>query len=150
MCLVDILDAIYSIVRAFKGCIPTAKHYLGKLPEDYKAPCFLYEIAFSGNNRETKYTKDSSIDLQIIYFGIKDGYGGMSYEDNLKVMGQLRQFLDTFLLQVGDRWLKFNYNFDEVDDQLIVNMDFKFKDSVINSEDVYSMIEQIFINGKEV
>lgn len=148
--MINILDVIYSIVKQFKICMPTSKHYLGRLPENHQAPCFLYMLVFNGDKGQTKYVKDTTIDLQIIYFGVNDGYGGTDYEDKLKTIDSLKNFLSTFLLKVADRSLKFDYNFGDADDQLTVNMQFKFKDGVVNIDEVYDMMESIVINGEEV
>lgn len=148
--MVSVLEVIHGLVKQFKICMPTAKHYLGNLPENYKSPCFLYVVVFNSGKRQSKYIQDCTIDIQVICFNEKDGYGRSDYADKLKTMDSLKTFLDTFMLTVAGRVLKFDYNFDEADDQLTVNMTFKFKDDVINIEETYDMIEQIFINGKEV
>lgn len=148
--MVKVLDVIYGVVKGFKGCMIDTKHYLGNLPENYKAPCFLYTMAFHGASRETKYVKDTSLDLQIIYFASNDGYSAADYGEKLKAMDQLKMFLDTFLLEVGDRWLKFDYRFDESDNQLTINIDFRFKECVINVEEAYDVVEHLIINGEEV
>ena len=147
--LVNILDLIYAVIKNFKICVPASKHYLN-LPEDYNTPSFLYDIVFNKASRETKYVKDVSLDLQIVLFSNKDELGKEDYEDKLKIADQLRRFLDTFILQVGDRYLKFDYGFGEADEQLTINMNFKFKDGVINLEESYELMQHLYMNREEV
>lgn len=152
--MVSVLEVIYSVVKAFKECMPTSKHYIGNLTENYVAPCFVHRLVFNNDKRQTKHVKDTTIDLQIIYFGTRTGYANTDYEDTLKVMDSLKSFLDTFLLEIGDRNLKFDYRFSEADGQLTVNMDFKFKDGVIdmkfNEEQARDMIGKISLTDKEM
>lgn len=152
--MVDLLDVFYSIVGEIRKCVPKSKHYMGNLTEGFKTPSFLYLLVFNNDSRVSKFVKETSLDVQIIYFGTNDKYGKTSLEEKLKVMQQLKQFLSTFNLQVKDRNLKFSYSFNEADEQLVLNMQFKFKDGLVDPKfdenQAREMIERIFINEKEV
>ena len=147
--MISILDVIYAAIKKFKVCVPDSKHYFN-LPEDYNTPSFLYNIVFNKASRKTKYVKDVSLDLQIILFSNKDELGKEDYEGKIQIAEQLRSFLDTFILQVGDRYLKFDYSFGEADEQLTINMNFKFKDGVINLEESYELMQHLYMNREEV
>lgn len=147
--MINVLDVIYAVIKNFKICIPGSKHYFN-LPEGYSTPSFLYQVVFNSNKRQTKCVKDVSLDLQIIFFSNSDELGKEDYEAKLKVADQVRAFLDTFILQVGDRYLKFDYSFGEADEQLTIDMDFRFKDGVINVEEAYDIVEHLYINREEV
>ncbi|WP_198524928.1 phage tail terminator family protein [Niameybacter massiliensis] len=151
--LVNVLDVIYAIIKKIREQVPQSEHYFN-LPEDYSPPCFLYRMVFNSDTRKTKYTKDVKLDLQIIYFGDKDLYGISDYEEKLKVMEQLRGFLSCFFIQVGDRYLNFEYSFGEADGQLTTNMLFKFKDGLIDikydEEQAREMMQKIYINKEEI
>lgn len=152
--MVNILDILYSLVGEIRKCVPKSKHYIGNLTEGFKAPSFLYLLVFNKDTRGSKFVKDTVVDLQIIYFGTNDKYSKTDLEEKLKVMHQLKQFLSTFNLQVKDRNLKFSYSFNDADDQLALNMQFNFKDGLVDTkfdeEQAREMIERIFINEKEV
>lgn len=152
--MVNILDVFYALISEFKKVMPTAKHYVGNIPESFISPCFLYLLAHSKDDRTSYFAKDTSLDIQIIYFGLNDKYGKADLEDKLKTMSQLKQFLSQFNINVKDRNLKFSYSFGEADEQVTINMQFKFKDDVINLEydelQTRDMVESIFINEKEV
>lgn len=120
------------------------------LPEDYNTPSFLYRMVFRGDSRQSKHVKDVTLDMQIILFTDRDEYGKEDNETKLRIAGQLSGFLDTFVLKVGDRHLKFDYSFGEADEQLIINIDFKFRDGVINLEEAYGLAEHLYVNGEEV
>ena len=68
-------------------------------------------------------------------------------------MEELDSFLSKLNLNVKDRNLKFEYGFEEADEQLSINLDFKFKDGVVNTEydedQTRDMIQNIFFNDKE-
>lgn len=152
--MVNILDIFYSLIKEIKKCVPGTKHYIGNLTEGFKTPSFLYLIVFNKDVRVSKFLKDTTLDIQIIYFGTDDKYSKPNLEEKLMVMHQLKQFLSTFNLQVKDRNLKFSYSFNEADGQLALNMQFSFKDGLVDTnfdeEQARDMIERIFINEKEV
>lgn len=152
--MVNILDILYSLVSEIRKCVPKSKHYIGNLTEGFKTPSFLYLLVFNKDTRCSKFVKDTVVDIQIIYFGTNDKYSKTDLEEKLKVMHQLKQFLSTFHLQVKDRNLKFSYSFNDADDQLALNMQFNFKDGLVDTqfdeEQAREMIERIFINEKEV
>lgn len=152
--MIDVLNVIHTLVKEIKICTPTYKHYLGKLPEDYKPPCYIYFLVYNGDSQSSCFVKDVTLDLQIIYFGKNDKYGTEDFEDKLNTMQKLKGFLSKFNLNVADRNLKFNYNFGETDEHLTINIQFKFKDGVINTkydeEQARQMIENIYINDKEL
>lgn len=152
--MVDILDILYSLVGEIRKCVPKSKHYIGNLTEGFKTPSFLYLLVFNKDTRCSNFVKDTVLDLQIIYFGTNDKYSKTDLAEKLKVMHQLKQFLSTFNLRVKDRNLKFSYSFNDADDQLALNIQFNFKDGLVDTkfdeEQAREMIERIFINEKEV
>lgn len=152
--MIDLVDVFYALIKEFKKCVPSSSHYFGAVPEKFKRPSFLYLLVFNADYRANYFTKDTTLDVQIIYFGETDGYTVTCLEDKLKVMSQLKAFLGSFNLYVKDRNLKFDYNFDEADEELSVNIQFKFKDGIVNKQydeaQSMEMMERIFINEKEV
>ena len=72
---------------------------------------------------------------------------------NLPIAEQKSNILSKLNLNVKDRNLKFEYGFEEADEQLSINLDFKFKDGVVNTEydedQTRDMIQNIFFNDKE-
>ena len=152
--LINVIDVIYAIMKEFKACMPKSRHYLGRIPETYKNPAFLYLLVFNNDIRSSYFRKDVTLDLQIIYFGSKDEYGVPDFEEKMQTMDKLKAFLSTFNLWVGDRNLKFEYNFSESDEQLTINIKFKFKDEIINIEfeedQAMELVDKILINKEEV
>ena len=148
--MLSLVDILYALVREIKRVIPESKHYMMKLPESFKAPCFAYYIVFNGEKRSSAFVKDCNLDLQIIYFGENDKYGNSNFEDKLRTLESLKKFLSLFYIKVKDRYLTFEYNFKEVDDQLSVDLSFKFKDNIVEilQEDL-DLIQEINFN-KEV
>lgn len=152
--MINVSDLIYAIKNEIRLCVPGSKDYMGNIPENPKRPSFLYLLSFLKDGRSAYFTKDRALSIQIIYFGILDSNGKEIYEDKLKVMEDLGAFLDKFNINVKDRNLKFEYSFDQADNQMAINLDFKFKDGVINPEydedQVRDMIQDVFINDKEL
>lgn len=152
--MINVSDVIYEIIKQIKNKKLGSEHYLGNIPENCTIPSFLYLLSFLKDTRSSYFTKDRILNIQIIYFGIKDDDGKEIFEDKLKTIEELEQFLSSFNINVKDRNLKFEYSITEVDEQLSINIDFKFKDSVINpeydEEQTRDMIENIFINDKEL
>lgn len=152
--MVDILDIFYSLVREFKSYVPTAKHYIGSLPENFKSPYFLYRLVFNSDTKSSYFTKDVVVDIQVVYFDSKEIYPTSKLEAHLKAMSLLKGFLSQFNVDVKDRNLKFDCSFGTADEQLTIDMQFKFKDGLVNikydEEQAREMIERIFINEKEV
>lgn len=152
--MIDILDIFHSLVKEIKACTPTYKHYFGKIPENYKQPCYAYFLVYNGDSQSTYFVKDVVLDIQIVYFGKSDNYDTEDFEDKLNTMHKLKSFLSKFNLNVADRNLKFKYDFGQADEHLTINIQFKFKDGVVNTkydeEQVRQMIENILINDKEL
>lgn len=152
--MINVSDVIYEIKKQINNKKLGSKHYLGNIPENCPRPSFLYLLSFLKDSRSSYFTKDRILNIQIIYFGIKDDDGKEIFEDKLKTIEELEQFLSSFNINVKDRNLKFDYSITEADEQLSINIDFKFKDSVVNPEydedQTRDMIENIFINDKEL
>ena len=148
--MVKVLDVIFELINQFKKVSKGTSHYLCKIPENYNTPCFLYLLSLNKSARETKYVQDVMLDFDVIYFNTKDEYNQDDYVEKLKIADDLKEFLNTFMLKVKDRVLKFDYSLDESDGQLTIYITFKFKDNVVNIEDEYELIRDILINGKEV
>ena len=152
--MINVIDVIYALKKEFKTCIPKSHHYFGHITETYKNPAFLYLLVFDNDVRSSYFRKDVTLDLQIIYFGTKDECGVPDFEEKMQTMDKLKTFLSTFNLWVGDRNLKFEYNFSESDKQLTINIKFKFKDEIINIEfekdQAMEMVDKILINKEEV
>lgn len=148
--MISILDVLYALVREIKNVMPESKHYIMKLPEKFKAPCFAYYLVFNGDKKENAFLKECTLDLQIIYFGEDDKYGNSNFEDKLRTLELLKQFLSLFYIQVKDRHLTFEYSFKEVDEQLSLDISFKFKDDIVEliNKDI-DLIQEINFN-KEV
>ena len=151
--MINVSDVIYAVMREVKLCKPDSKHYLGSIPENVKRPSFLFLMSFLKDVKSNYFTKDRSVSIQIIYFGTLDSDGKDEYKDKLKTMEELDSFLSKLNLNVKDRNLKFEYGFEEADEQLSINLDFKFKDGVVNTEydedQTRDMIQNIFFNDKE-
>lgn len=151
--MLSILDVFYALIKEIKKCIPDSKQYLGSIPENFESPSFLYLLAFDGENQVSYFTKDVTLDIQVIYFGPKDSYGVIDFEEKIKTMDRLKVFLSQFNLQVKERNIKFNYSFGEADNQLTIDIKFKFKDGLVNpsynEEQAREMIKQINIRDKE-
>ena len=152
--MIKVIDVINALKTEFKKCVPDSNHCYGKIPETYKSPTFAYFLVYNSDLRSSYFRKDTTLDLQIVYFGTNDAYGVPDYEEKLQVMDKLKVFLNTFNLWVGDRNLKFEYNFSEADEQLAINIKFKFKDDIINTEfdndQAMDIAEVVYMNDKEV
>lgn len=152
--MINVSDVIYAIIKQINNKKLGSEHYLGNIPENCERPSFLYLLSFLKDSRSSYFTKDRVLNIQIIYFGIKDDDGKEIFEDKLRTIEEVEQFLSSFNINVKDRNLKFDYSITEADEQLSINIDFKFKDSVINpeydEEQTRDMIENIFINDKEL
>ena len=148
--LVKLLDVVYSLVDRIDACIPNSKHYVGKLPEGFSAPCFVYTIVFNKNERASKHTKDAILDFQIVYLHTTNAYNECDYEDKLRIADQLKSFLDIYVLPVRARRLLFDYALTEVDAELAIDITFRFKDHGVVDETCYDMMGHLYINREEV
>lgn len=152
--LIETSNILKSLEETFKTYIPEAKHYMGDLPEAFEAPCFLYKLVFSGETQESYFTKVTTVDIQILYFGKQGKNNQGSFEEKQQVIQKLKVFLSQFNLRVNGRNLKFTYSFVEVDGQLTINIQTSFKDGVTNlkyeEEQRRNKIQDIFINDKGV
>ena len=143
--MVSVLEVIKAFSREIKDQLPKTRHYIGNLPEDKKAPCFLYLLAFHKDTQSNVSTKDCILNLQIIYFS-DFNYGKPDLTGQLSVMESLKLFLGKFHIGVNGRDLKFDYDFSIVDEQLSLNIRLKYKDSVVRAAEEYEKMMKIYIN----
>ena len=59
-------------------------------------------------------------------------------------------FRSKFILKVDERVLSFNYEIGKADDQLSIILDFKFKDSIVITQEDFEMIENISLNEEAI
>ena len=148
--MVKIYDVILAIKSEIKKCVPAAKFYLGRLPENPSRPSFLFSIAFAKDRRSTFLTQTRALSIQIIHFGELDEDEKEDLAEQLKTVESLRGFLNRFLLKVGDRSLTFDFDIGSADEQLSILLDFKFKDSLDVSEEQFELIKEIFVNEEAI
>ncbi|MEG0899569.1 MAG: hypothetical protein RSD67_05945 [Oscillospiraceae bacterium] len=141
--MIKILDIIYALSKKFKEQMPSAKHYIGNLSEGHNTPCFLYLIVYCSDRRKSYYTKQSTLDLQIIYFEETDGYQKSDVQKQIECMDKLKEFLSSFILPVADRVLSFDYNFGKADERLSINIKFVFSDDIILPKEKSELAGQI-------
>lgn len=130
MPLVKTMDVISALSLEFIQCIPEAEPYLGKIKEGYKSPAFLFLLVYDGGERSGKFTKDTIIDLQCVYFGRTDAFGNQAFREKMEIVERLKVFLNQYKLTVGDRVLKFQYEIKDADERLAIFLKFRFKDGV--------------------
>ena len=128
-------DILVAVKREFAACVPKAKHYFGNLEEDYRLPAFLYFVIYDGGNKNSFFTSEVTKEIQIVYFGERDGYKKESYQERLQTEAALREFLDKFYINVGDRYLKFTYEIKEADKQMAIYLTFRYLDESPNPDD---------------
>lgn len=116
--MITIKDIINSIIREISVCVPEAEHYTGKIAEGFNPPAFLYLPVFNGNGRRNAFFKDTTVEIQVVYFGKTDLYGTVVFDEKMKIAERVREFLDTYQLKVKNRKLHFNYEMREADEQL--------------------------------
>lgn len=145
---ISVLDVLYNLATEFNTLLPTSNNYFGNLKQKTEYPCFLYTLVFNKDTKSNYYTKNTTLDLQIIYFSEVNEDDEKYYESKLLVMDKLKEFLSTFNLQAGDRNINFEYDFGEADGQLTINIMFKFTDEVMLKQESYDLMEEFYFATK--
>lgn len=148
-------DMIKSLVSNVKAIYPNYKNYVGKLPEKASYPCFLYCIGLSKKKLNNYYTQKVTLNVDIVYFNTRDAYNTEDYMDKLEVINTLEErLLSKYYIEVNKKKLTFEYDLNESDGQMIINLKFNFYETITNKEihKIYEEIEEIYItlNGKEL
>lgn len=138
--MITINDIINSMIREITRCVPEVEHYKGKIEEGFKRPSFLYLPVFNGNGRHNAFFKDATVEIQAVYFGKTDGYGTVDFDEKMKTAEKVREFLDTYQLQVKNRKLHFSYEMREADEQLTFYLKTQFMEDAPTPE---------FLEGQE-
>lgn len=144
--MIKLYDVIKAIKDNIKICLPAIQSYAGMLPENPKRPSILFAIGQSKDIRSTYLTQSRLLSIQLIYFGPLNTEKKEEYTEHLETIDALRPFLNQFILAVGDRVLGFEYEIGVADEQLSITLDFKFKDSIVITQQDYESIEHIFLN----
>lgn len=151
--MIKILDLMKALKQEIKKCMPDSAHYFGKLAEDYRDPCFLYLLTFSKDTRQSFFVKDTSLSVQVVYFGKDDKYKGPDFQDKMQTVQALIPFLGQFILKVGERYLGFTYELTDADEQLSIDLTFSFKDDILvpdyEEELQREFAENVEVNIKE-
>lgn len=150
MLLIKLYDVIIAIKDGIKTCVPEMEFYLGRIPESPSRPSILILRVRSKNTRSTFLSQVSSLSLQLINFVPLNDEGEEELLDKLETEEKLKPFLNKYLLKVGDRCLNFEYDIGEADDQLSIILDFKFKDSIVITQEDFEMIENISLNEEAI
>ncbi len=112
--------------------MPKSKHELGEYTGENDTFC--YYLPFVKSKQNTKFTKETLIDIQIIYHGNINYVGQTSLKEKLDTKEKLEYFLSQFILKVDDRTLSFDYDIGETDGELMINISFRYLDDVIDLE----------------
>ncbi|MBM6830014.1 hypothetical protein H9X85_10775 [Anaerotignum lactatifermentans] len=121
-------EILQALKNEFAKCVPEAEHYFGKIGEGYTPPAFLYLPSFNQESRHNAFFQDTNREVQIIYFGKTDGYGTTDFDEKMEIEEKVTAFLNTFLLQVGERTLLFTYETQEADEQLSFYVRFQYQE----------------------
>lgn len=124
-----ILEAVSERIAA---CVPAAEHYIGRLEQGFRRPAFLYLPIFRSEKKANYFTGEKRMELQIIYFGSKDGYDRIDYTEQLELETALEPFFSQPDLVVGDRSLHFTYEWKEADGQPAFYLIFRFLDEALD------------------
>lgn len=150
MHLVKLYDVIKAIKDNIKICFTEMNFYLGKLPEKPVRPSFLIMLANSKDKRSNFLSQSRLLSIQLIYFGPLNDENKEELLNQLETVEALRPFLNKFVLKVGDRALTFEHEVGEADEQLSIIIDFKFKDSIVITQEDYELIENISLNEEAI
>ncbi|GEM_PF-2426992 len=146
--MVKLTDITKSLISNTKTIFPNCKNYVGKLPEKAVYPCFLYCIGLNRHKINSYYTQKVTLNIDIVYFNTRDAYNTEDYMDKLNVINTLEEkFLSKYYLEVNNKNLDFNYDINESDGQIIINLRFDFFD-LTNTEiqEQYEEIQEIMLN----
>lgn len=144
--MIKLYDIIKAIRDNIKICVPAMQFYVGNIPEKPKRPSILMLVAHSKDVRSTYLTQTRLLSIQLIYFGPLNTEEKEEFTERLETTDALRPFLNQFILSVDDRVLSFEFDVGEADEHLSITLDFKFKDSIVITQQDYESIEHIFLN----
>lgn len=148
--LVKTTDIIKSIISNVKTIYQSYKNYVGKLPEKASYPCFLFCLGLSKHKLDSYYTQKITLNVDIIYFNSRDAYNTEDYMDKLEIINTLEEkFLSKCYLVVNNKKLDFDYEINESDGQMLINLRFDFFDLTnVEIQEQYEEIQEILLNTK--
>ena len=130
--MITIKEIIEAIQKRVAECVPEAEHYKGGIAENFSRPAFLYVPTFTGENKANYFTSQKTVEIQMIYFGKKDGYGQDDYDERLETVSRLDHFLSQHSIAVEDRYLHFTTEVKEADKQMAIYLTFRFLDEALD------------------
>ena len=125
MHLTKLYDVIKAVRVSLNACSPTAKFYVGTIPESPSRPSFLIDIGYSKDTRSSFLTQSRLLSIQLVYFGPLTPDKKENPVEHFETVELLRPFLNKFILKVDERVLSFNYEIGKADDQLSIILDRK-------------------------
>lgn len=127
--MIETSDVLFALIREVSRCVPEASHYIDSLNEGITPPTFLYLVSYAGERKENAFTKSTTLEIQLIYFGRTDGYHrAEDYRERLETEKRIKGFLGGFTLPVGDRALHFSYERKNADGHLSFFITLEYRD----------------------
>jgi len=121
-------DIFIALKAAFAACLPEASHYFGNFAESRKLPAFLYRSVFDGRQKSSYATAEVTKEIQVIFFGRRNGYSEENYRERLAAEAALQEFLSGCGLWVKDRHLNFTYQIQDADEQMAIYLTFRYRE----------------------
>ncbi len=152
--MIKATDIILELIRHINKCVQ-AQHYVYSIDEAYKSPAFLHLVTFNKHVRYTKFTQKSTMHIQSICF-LKDNYKKTNFREWDNIIGKLSPFLNSFMLKVKYKVLKFDYEIGEANGHLSIDFYFHFYDFVNldynldNRIEHIEMMEKIYFNNQKM
>lgn len=120
-------EIFQAVAEQIRQRVPDAEHYFGKLMEGYQPPAFLYLTTYYANDRHNACFTETELEIQVVYFGKTDRYGTTDFDEKIELEERVKEFLNKYILPVGDRHLLFSYETKEVDGLLSFYIRMKFQ-----------------------
>lgn len=131
--MVKTSEIIFSLVEEFKKLFSNVDNWeVEHVSQGKKRPAFFFYVSYDKRKRASYNTTQCKVIVEAIYLGEKNANGLVDYKEKYKAVDLAREFLDTYVLEVGDRTLKFDYEVGQSSDNPRFTIYFNFLDSVIN------------------
>lgn len=142
-------QVVAALIQEVEAVFPDAEHYKGKITENYTVPAFLYLPVTSVRSMANAFLEEVVQEVQVIYFGVNDGYGTEDFSDQSKAEEKICSLLQKGYLKVADRKIHLSYETGDQDAHLSILIRLSYRQEITRRQETAEQTETIYLTQKE-
>lgn len=137
---------IYALNTKLLKLYPTCVFYINKVEKGFRRPSFFIEYITETAVQQSVNVFENTIAINVMYFGNVDKYGNPFFNEQQEVIASIKKLLSKGHLEVEDRFIELSYNVGFNDNEVLLNIVFKYTDEISREIEKSEIVQGIEIN----